>query len=410
MIPYAHQDIDENDITAVEEILYSDYLTTGPCGPRFEEALSEITGADYALAVSSCTAALHLSMMALNVGPADKVYAAAVSFAASANCARYVGAQVDFIDVDAAGLISIEHLEQKLKADAAHGTLPKAVIAVDLAGRPVNLAALKRLKEQYGFYVVEDAAHALGASYQGHATGDGAFADLTVLSFHPVKIITTAEGGAVLTNDANIAARIRRLRSHGIEHDPALLEHPDRPGYYYEMQELGFNYRLTDLQSALGLSQLERLDQFLSRRRELASRYLTELKPWEERGLISLPPADQAGPSVSSWHLFQIRVKQGKRDALYQALRGRGIGVQVHYLPIYSHPFYRNLLGEIKLPGAESFSAETLSLPLYPALTDLQFSLCLTQVQSLLDHIFQEKAQHGFMRDPGARRLTAHSA
>ncbi len=386
IIPYGHQDIDENDIEAVNALLRSDFLTTGPVGPQFEDELCAVTNAKYAVAVSSGTAALHLAMLALNIKAGDVVYVAAISFAASANCARYVGAEVEFIDVDAAGLISIPHLEEKLQAAAKAHKLPAAVVAVDLAGRPCDLNNLARLKDQYGFHLIDDASHALGATYQGIPTGGSLIPDITVLSFHPVKIITTAEGGAALTHDAKLAQRLRLLRSHGIEHDPARLEEPGHPGYYYEMQELGFNYRLSDLQSALGLSQLTRMQEFLEKRRDLAARYLNELTPLQENSLIALPPADSE-ENISAWHLFQIRVKQGRRDALYQSLRSRQIGVQVHYLPIYAQPYYRKRYGEQHLPGADSFAAETLSLPLYPALSTLNFSYVTAQLLAQLDRL-----------------------
>ncbi len=388
MIPYAHQQVLPEDIDAVIDVLRSEFLTTGSQVTAFEQALCAYTGAAHAVAVSSCTAALHLSMLALGIGPTDTVYVSAISFAASANCARYVGARVKFIDVDAYGLMDMAALSRELAHDAAQGTLPKAVVAVDLSGRPCDLQILSELKARYHFHIVEDAAHALGAQYQGHLIGDGSLADLTVLSFHPVKIITTAEGGAILTNDPELAAKLAVLRSHGIVHAKAQLEDKTRPDYYYEMQALGFNYRLSDLHCALGLSQLNHIEDFLSRRRELAQRWSEVLLPLADDGLLTLPPAD-TDAIKSSWHLYQIRVKQGRRDGLYTWLRAHRIGVQVHYLPIYAQPYYRKLYGMQSLPGADSFSAETLSLPLYPGLDDVSFSLCAAQVLAGFDALTQ---------------------
>lgn len=390
LIPYAHQDISREDIEEVCQVLRSDFLTTGPAIPAFEDALCAVTGAQYACACSSATAALHLTLAALGIGPDDYIMVSSISFVSSANCARFVGAGVRFIDGDEYGCISTEHLKQELERCVQQGEkLPAAVVAVDLGGHPCALDKLRELKEQYHFYLIEDAAHSLGALYQGHRIGDGAFADAVIFSFHPVKIITTAEGGAVLTNNAALHQKACLLRSHGIVHDTDSLQQKDRPGYYYEMQTLGWNYRISDLQAALGLSQLERLDAFLTKRRELAACWQELLAPYQDLGLITLPRADEE-QTKASWHLYQIQVKHQLRDELYRRLRQKQIGVQVHYLPIYSQPYYREIIGEIHLAGADAFGAETLSLPLYPGLTTLQWSFVTAQVCSTLDELWGE--------------------
>ncbi len=385
MIPYSTQCIDEDDIEAVADVLRSPFLTAGPMVPRFEEALCEVTGAPYAVAVSSATAGLHLTLQALGIGEGDTVLVSAISFASSANCARMVGAAVDFVDVDPlSGLITPETLAAKLKACQAAGQRVRAVIAVDLAGRMTCLEKLAALREEYGFYLIEDAAHALGACRRGHNCGDGACADATVFSFHPVKIITTAEGGAVMVRDKELHRRLTLLRSHGIEHDRAYLEDQNRPAYYYEMQTLGFNYRMSDVHAALGLAQLDKLESFLSKRRSLAKAYPAYLKEILPLGL-TLPEADSED-NLSSWHLYQVGIPE--RDRVYRFLRDRGIGVQVHYLPIYRHPYYQSLKAYPPLEGAEHFFEHTLSLPLHPQLN----TVTLSYVSSLINEAL-EKAE-----------------
>ncbi|MBQ9275726.1 MAG: UDP-4-amino-4,6-dideoxy-N-acetyl-beta-L-altrosamine transaminase [Succinivibrio sp.] len=382
MIPYAHQNISEEDIDAVCEVLRSDYLTTGPKVPEFEAALENYTGAKYAVAVSSGTAALHLSMLALGVGPGDLVYVSAISFAASANCALYVGAQVEFVDVDGdSGNMDMEVLEGMLKKAREQGRLPKAVVAVHLSGRCVDLAALKKLKQEYGFYLIEDAAHALGATFENERVGCCSVSDITVLSFHPVKIITTAEGGMCLTNDPRLGHALKQYSAHGITRDPLEMYERGRPDYYYEQQFLGFNYRMSDVQAALGISQMERLDDFLKERREMAADYREML--CDTPGL-KLPKPDSLS-SESSWHLYQVAVPADRRDEIFKALRGKGVGVQVHYLPIYSHPYYQKLGRYQPLPGAERFFASTLSIPLYVGLTHLSMQFTVASLKALLD-------------------------
>lgn len=384
MIPYSTQTVEYDDLEAVRDVLTSPFLTCGPKITEFEDRVCTYTGATYAVGVNSCTSALHLAMIASGVHSGDRVFVSAISFAASANCARYLGADVDFIDVDRyTGNLDVGCLEKMLSDADREGRLPKAVVAVHLSGRPVDLEKIAALKEKYGFVLVEDAAHALGAVYHGTMIGSCSFSDITVLSFHPVKIITTAEGGMCLTNNEKFYRIMRKYSSHGIEHNREYLENKDMPAYYYEMQELGFNYRLSDLQAALGISQLSKIDRFLKRRREIALDYRNLLQDNEN---LTLPVADSTD-SVSSWHLYQVGIKGDFRDAVYKTLRERGIGVQIHYLPIYDHPYYRNLKNYPVLEGAEYFFKHTLSIPLYPKLRNLDMQMVAATLQSVADRL-----------------------
>lgn len=384
MIPYSTQYLDEDDIQAVERVLRSDFLTCGPRVTEFEDALCDYTGASYAIAVSNATAALHLSMMSLGVGPQDEVWVAAISFAASANCARYCGATVRFVDVDPhTGNIDVKKLGQMLKdAENGKGKLPKAVVAVDLSGRPVELRYLQNLKERYDFYLVEDASHAIGATYENELIGGLPFADITVFSFHPVKIITTAEGGVCLTNNEELAHKIRLLHAHGITHETSEMVEQNHPAYYYEQLELGYNYRMSEMQAALGLSQLNKIESFLAKRRKLAQDYVEIL----DSSIITTPVPDQEG-FESSWHLYQIQVDH--RDHLYKVLRDKGVGVQIHYLPIYRHPYYQNQPYHEPLPGAEYFFEHTLTIPLHCRINRVDQSMVASILASEIDHLKQ---------------------
>ncbi len=382
MIPYSTQTIEDDDVDAVTNVLRSPYLTCGPTVNEFEEQTAAYVNAGYAVAVNSCTSALHIAMMALGVSKSDRVFVSAISFVASANCARYLGAEVDFIDSDKfTGNLDVNHLEEMLIEAEKQNRLPKVVVAVHLSGRPVDLEKIYALKLKYGFYLIEDAAHALGAVYKGHKIGDCFFSDITVFSFHPVKIITTAEGGMCLTNSEELYRKMKSFSSHGIERDTIHLTDQNRPNYYYEMQTLGFNYRMSDVHASLGISQLAKVDDFLARRRALA-------KDWEELlssdKNLTLPPADTED-SLSSWHLYQVGIPFGKRDFVYNTLRHRGICVQVHYLPIYKHPYYQGLKNYPALPGAEYFFERTLSLPLYPKLKRLDLQMCAATLLGLID-------------------------
>lgn len=360
MIPYSTQYIDNNDIEAVKEVLESPFLTTGPCIDNFEKSVCSYTGAKYGTAVNSATSALHLAIKALGIKSGDIVYVSAISFVASANCALYEGAQVEFVDVDEkTGNLDVETLATMLERAHILGILPKALVCVHLSGRSCDMKKIKQLSDKYGFYIIEDAAHAIGAIYNDTKVGSCTYSDITVFSFHPVKVITTGEGGMALTNNEKLDYKLKLLRSHGITHDKNLMLNKKMPDFYYEQIELGFNYRMTDFQAALGLSQMSKIDEFLQKRRSLAQSYAQKLKALD----ITLPCAD-SNNNLSSWHLYQIGI-DSKRDNVYKYMRSNGIGVQIHYLPIYAHPYYKNLEPYPKLFGAETFFKNTLSIPLF---------------------------------------------
>jgi UDP-4-amino-4,6-dideoxy-N-acetyl-beta-L-altrosamine transaminase len=383
-IPYGRQSIDDADIAAVEAVLRSDWLTQGPAIAAFEEELARRASARHAVAVCNATAALHIACVAAGLGPGDRLWTVPNTFVASANCGRYCGADVDFVDIDPlTWCMDANLLEVKLQAARRAGTLPKVVIPVAFAGGSCDMKRVKRLSDEYGFTVIEDASHAVGASYAGRPVGCGDYAHMTVFSFHPVKIVTTGEGGAVLTNDPGLCDRLRRLRSHGITRDPAQMDEPDVGAWSYEMQELGFNYRITDIQAVLGLSQLKRLDGFLARRRMLVQRYDTLLKNLP----LQLPQLDAL--DESAWHLYVVRVKDNSahadRRAVFDALRAADIGVNVHYIPVHLQPYYRRLgFKPGNFPQAEQYYREALSLPLYAALTDAQQDRVVAQLKRVL--------------------------
>ncbi|MCU1739206.1 MULTISPECIES: UDP-4-amino-4,6-dideoxy-N-acetyl-beta-L-altrosamine transaminase [Pseudomonas] len=383
-IPYGCQSIEQDDIDAVVEVLKSPWLTQGPTIPRFEAALAEHCQADFAVAVCNATAALHIACLAAGLGPGDRLWTSPNTFVASANCARYCGAEVDFVDIDPLTLnLDASLLAQKLEVAEASGHLPKVVVAVAFAGQSCDMRAIAGLSERYGFTLIEDASHAVGASYLGRPVGCGDFAAMTIFSFHPVKIITSAEGGMVLTNRPELAERLRRLRSHGITGDPAQMNVPAQGLWYYQQLELGFNYRMTDLHAALGLSQTARLDSFVARRRELAARY--------DRLLADLPlqlPVAQAG-AESAWHLYVVRlqleqIKVSQRE-VFDALRAAGIGVNLHYIPVHLQPYYREQgFKDGDFPEAERYFGEALSLPLFPLLTEAQQDYVVEQLRNLV--------------------------
>jgi UDP-4-amino-4,6-dideoxy-N-acetyl-beta-L-altrosamine transaminase len=370
-IPYGRQTISDADVDAVIDVLRSDFLTQGPAVPAFEQALAVRCGAREAIAVNSATSALHLACLALGVGPGDRVWTTPVTFVASANCARYCGADVEFVDIDPATYnMSVDALIARLEHAEREGRLPAVVIPVHLAGQACDMAAIATLATRFGFRVIEDASHAIGGGYRGAPIGNGVHSDITVFSFHPVKIVTTGEGGVALTNDPALAARMRLLRSHGITRDSALMGgEPDGP-WAYEQLDLGFNYRLTDLQAALGRSQLSQLDAFIGRRRELVRAYNEQL-----RGLPVVTPW-QHPDTQSAWHLYIIRLRLAEvgytRREVFQALRAAGIGVNVHYIPVYRQPYYRahRETARAACPEAERYYAEAITLPLFPGLSD----------------------------------------
>lgn len=368
MIPYGRQSISDEDIASVTDVLRSDFLTQGSVVPAFEQAIADYCHVPHAVACSNGTAALHLACLALEISAGDLVWISAISFVASANCARYCGAEVDFVDIDATtGNLSVEALQLKL-AEAQHtGRLPKALIVVHLAGQPCDMDEIASLCRQHNIAIIEDACHALGAHYKDKAVGYCEFSALTVFSFHPVKPITTAEGGMVTTRDDILADRLRLYRSHGITREPDLLELPAPGGWYYEQQVLGFNYRLTDLQAALGLSQIKRLDYFIDTRNQLACRYNEKLFS------LSVSPLQQKQDRKNGYHLYVIRVSAEKRAGLFAALRHAGIGVNVHYIPIPAQPYYRALgFDPSDYPGAQAYYESVISLPLFAELTEVQ--------------------------------------
>lgn len=377
MIPYGRQDVTQADIDAVVAVLRSDFLTQGPVVPQFEYAVAEYVGTRHAVAVHSATAALHLACLALGVGPGDRVWTSPISFVASANCARYCGADVDFVDIDARTYnLCARALEDKLLVAERAGRLPKVVIPVHLCGQPCELLAIHALSRRFGFRIIEDASHAIGARYRDEPVGNCRYSDIAVFSFHPVKIITSAEGGMATTNNAKLAARMALLRSHGITRDPDQLQEARHGDWYYEQLELGYNYRMTDLQAALGLSQLQRIDGFLARRRELAERYGNELSKLP----MQLP---QPAPD-SAWHLYVVRVLQPeRRREVFDALRSAGIGVNVHYIPIYRQPWHR-VPGMVPCAEAERYYAEAISLPLHARLTDAEHRYICDTLTGLL--------------------------
>jgi UDP-4-amino-4,6-dideoxy-N-acetyl-beta-L-altrosamine transaminase len=365
MIPYGRQEIDEADIEAVVAVLRSDFLTQGPAVPRFEAALAERVGAPHAVAVNSATSALHLACLALGLGPGERLWTSPITFVATANAARLCGAAVDFVDVDpATALMCPDRLAEKLARAEREGRLPTVVAPVHLGGQSCDMAAIGALAERYGVHVLEDASHAVGATEAGAPVGSCPHSDVAVFSFHPVKIVTTAEGGVATTRDADLAERMARLRSHGITRDPALMTRaPDGP-WYYQQRELGLNYRMTELQAALGASQLARLDAFVDRRNALAERYDARLA-----GLPLRPLARRAGVR-SAFHLYVVLLDDPARHrAVFEGLRARGIGVNLHYIPVHLQPYYEGFgFRPGDFPAAEDYYARALSLPLWPGL------------------------------------------
>jgi UDP-4-amino-4,6-dideoxy-N-acetyl-beta-L-altrosamine transaminase len=371
MIPYGRQDISQADIDAVTRVLRSDFLTQGPAVPRFEQAVAARVRARHAVAVNSATSALHIACLALGLRPGDLLWTVPNTFVASANCARYCGADVDFVDMDAETWnLSVPRLADKLSAARKAGRLPRIVVPVHFSGQPTDQEAIHELGREFGFRIIEDASHAIGAARNGEPVGSGRWSDITIFSFHPVKIITTAEGGMALTNDDALATELAMLRSHGITRDTARFQQPAQGGWYYEQQALGFNYRMTELQAALGLSQVERLDAYVARRNQLARRY--------DAALASLPlqlPTVLA-QNLSAWHLYVVRLRAAdarRHRALYDGLRDRGIGVNLHYLPVHLQPYYRALgFAPGQFPEAEKHGATAITLPLYPTMSESQ--------------------------------------
>ena len=372
MIPYSRQEITEQDIAEVEKILRSDFLSQGPTVSRFEESIANYCGVSHTIAVNSATSALHISCLALGLGPGDWLWTSPNTFVASANCGLYCGADIDFVDIDPKTYnMSVTALSEKLIIAEKIGKLPKIVIPVHFAGQPCDMPAIKDLSKRYGFKIIEDASHAIGASYNKIKVGSCIHSDITVFSFHPVKIITTAEGGIALTNNKSIADKISRLRTHGITSDKTKMEkRPKDEIWNYQQIELGFNYRMNDIQAALGLSQLSRLDKYIKRRHEIAKYYDNELRDLPI--LLPLQP-----PNVySSYHLYPILIKTNSdfknQKQLYNELRENDIAANLHYTPVHRHPYYENLgFKKNDFPIAEQFHQNVISIPLYAILPDI---------------------------------------
>ena len=370
MIPYGKQSISDEDIQEVVNVLRSDWITQGPAIARFEDALSTYCGAAHAVAISNATTALHLACLAADLGKGDILWTSPNSFVASANCGLYCGAMVDFVDIDPVTYnMSVAHLKAKLDAAIKTDTLPKVLIPVHFSGQSCDMKAVYELVKPYGITIIEDASHAIGGDYLGGKIGNCTYSDMTVFSFHPVKIITTGEGGAITTNNADLDATLKRLRSHGITRDPACMTKPSEGDWYYQQIELGYNYRMTDIQAALGASQLKKVDLFIRKRRELAQIYTEKLA-----GLPLILPA-QEPCGQSAWHLYVIQLDatktQKSRQEIFTALRQNGIGVNVHYIPIHTQPYYQKMgfsLGDF--PASETYYAQAISLPLYYGLEE----------------------------------------
>jgi UDP-4-amino-4,6-dideoxy-N-acetyl-beta-L-altrosamine transaminase len=381
MIPYGRQTISEEDVRAVVEVLKSDYLTQGPAVPRFEAAVLAVCRARHAVAANSATSALHIACLALGLGKGDALWTVPNTFVASANCALYCGASVDFVDIDPRTYnMSVAALEAKLVDAERSGKLPKVVVPVHFSGQSCDMRAIARLAQRFGFRVIEDASHAIGATYEHEPIGLSRYSDITIFSFHPVKIVTTAEGGIAVTNDAELARRMELLRSHGITRLKDELQSGHDLGWYYEQIDLGFNYRMTELQAALGESQMRRLGEFVNRRRALARRYDEGLK-----GLpLRLPFQD--GNGESAFHLYVIQVDEDAgavdRRTLYDRLRRAGVGVNVHYIPVHLQPYYQRLgFRTGQFPVAESYYSNAISIPLYFGLSDADQAEVMSQVE-----------------------------
>lgn len=384
MIPYGRHEISSTDIDAVIAVLRSDYLTQGPLVPRFEEEVARKTGAHFACAVNSATSALHMACMALELGPGDALWTSPITFVASANCALYCGADVDFVDIDPLTWnLCPDQLKKKLESARKVGRLPKIVVVVHFAGRSCDMAAIHELGQQYGFRIIEDAAHAIGGSHQNQAIGSCRFSDITVFSFHPVKIITTAEGGMALTNDPALAEKLALLRSHGITRDPEQMTGEADGPWYYQQIALGYNYRMTDLHAALGLSQLETLEARINRRHELRANYDEALADMS----LQLPAPDQHGRSAL--HLYPVllagREVGARRREVFEGLRSAGVGVNVHYIPVHLQPYYRDL-GFLpgQFPVAEDYYRRAITLPLFPGLTERQQDVVVSTLAAAL--------------------------
>lgn len=389
MIPYSTQQIDADDLSAVAQVLKSTLLTQGPKVPEFENAVAEICNTKYAIATNSATSALHIACLALEVGPGDIVWTSPISFVASSNCALYCGATIDFIDIDlTTGNLSTQLLEIKLKEASLKKALPKVVIPVHFAGHSCDMEQIFRLAQEYGFHIIEDASHAIGASYKNGPVGSCSYSDITIFSFHPVKIITSGEGGMALTNQPKLARKMQMLRSHGITSDPNELTEPSHGPWYYQQQILGFNYRMTDIHAALGISQLNKLQKFVAERNDGAAFYNKYFK-----GSSQIVPLEVNNNCYSSYHLYVIRIPNltiNERRTCIEYLRNKGISAHLHYIPIYLQPYYLKLgFSEGYCKNAETYYNQAITLPLFPGLTREQQVYVLSELDSFLNQTKQ---------------------
>ena len=385
MIPYGRQEINEADIAEVEKVLRSDFLTQGPTVQNFEKSVANYCGSKYGIAVNSATSALHIACIALDLGPGDWLWTSPNTFVSSANCGRYCGANIDFVDIDPETYnMSLDALSEKLAKAEKLNKLPKILVPVHFAGQPCDMPAIHKLSKKYGFKIIEDASHAIGASYNNIKIGSCAHSDVTVFSFHPVKIITTAEGGMTLTNDKNIAEKISRYRTHGITSDKdKMIKQSDDEIWNYQQIDLGFNYRMNDIQAALGLNQIKRIDEFVSRRHHIAKLYNTQLND------LSIKIPFQTNNFYSSYHLYPILIKKNSfnkiQKQVYEELRNNNIAANLHYIPVHRHPYYENLgFKKNDFPVAEKFHQEAISIPIYPGLQDQQQNYIIETLKKIM--------------------------
>jgi UDP-4-amino-4,6-dideoxy-N-acetyl-beta-L-altrosamine transaminase len=384
-LSYGRHTVTEADIEAVVHVLRSPSLTQGPVVPAFEQAVALKVGARHGVATNSATSALHIGCLALGLGPGDRLWTSPITFVASANCGRYCGAEIDFVDIDpATGLMSTAALAAKLEQAERYGMLPKVVVPVHLAGSSCDMAAIGSLADRYGFAVLEDASHAIGAQFQGKPVGNCHYSAITVFSFHPVKIITSGEGGLATTNDPLLAMRMAELRNHGIVRDAGRFEQPAAGSWVYEQQQLGFNYRMTDLQAALGFSQLQRLDEVVAERNRQLDHYRQQLEGMPVQ-LLQIPVGVHSAVHLAVAQLQNVESEQHR--LVFEGMRAAGIGVQLHYSPVHLQPYYRKLGGvEGQAPVAEAYARSAISLPLFPGLTSTEQERVVQTLQSLIEH------------------------
>lgn len=384
MIPYGKQNITQDDVDAVIETLTSDYLTQGPCIPEFEKLVCDLVGAKYSVAGNSATSMLHVACMALGLGPGGLLWTSPNTFVASSNCALYCGASVDFVDIDSRTFnLDVDALESKLEQADKDNQLPDVLVVVHFAGQSCDMKGVARLSERYGFKVIEDASHCIGGSYDRKLIGNCDYSDIAIFSFHPVKIITTMEGGLAVTNNSALCQQMLRLRTHGITRDKKLLQDSNDFGWYYEQLELGLNYRMTDVQAALGISQMKRLSDNIARRSELAERYKKLIEP------LPLACQESDPASKSAWHLFVVRLLNvsslEEKALIFDSLRSKGIGVNVHYIPVHTQPYYKSLGFDWGMfPEAESYYTQAISIPLFPELKESEQDYIVEELERLV--------------------------